>query len=187
MTQSVCRADKHNGRKLQVLLLNSSSPGDVVVVHPALQPNGTTHSSPSLPFLPHMPPFLSAQNFCSFAGKCFPRLISEAQAQTDARQPRLTIRSPITYYISELFLDFFFSLCLPLGFSEPTVCGNTGKVCPNKCVIDLTSQTPGFHCAPPEREGEAQEIPAISRTVPPSTLSDPLFAGILSLVGKNFP
>lgn len=66
--------------------------------------------------------------------------------------------------------------------NEPTVCGNTEKVCPNKCVIDLTSQTPGFHCAPPEREGEAQTIPAISRTVPPSTLSDPLFAGILSLV-----
>lgn len=105
VTQSVCRADKHNGRKFRVVLLNSSSPGDVVIVQPALQPE------------------------------------------------------------------------------EPTVCGNTGKVCHNKCVIDLTSQTPGFHCALPEREqGEAQEIPAISRTVPPSTLSDPLFAGILSLI-----
>lgn len=42
MTHSVCRADKHNGRNLQVVLLNASSPGGVAIVHPVLQPAGTT-------------------------------------------------------------------------------------------------------------------------------------------------
>lgn len=81
--------------------------------------------------------------------------------------------------------SFFLSLCLSLWFLEPTVCGNTGKVCHNMCVIDLTSQTPSFHCALPASEGDARAVPAISRTVPSSTLPKPLFAGILSLVGKN--
>ncbi|XP_029004454.1 low-density lipoprotein receptor-like isoform X2 [Betta splendens] len=40
VTRSICRANKHNGSQLQVLLRNITSPGDVVVFHPALQPNG---------------------------------------------------------------------------------------------------------------------------------------------------
>ncbi|XP_071342095.1 low-density lipoprotein receptor-like isoform X2 [Trachinotus anak] len=40
VTRSICRANKHNGSQLQVLLANTSSPGDVVVFQPVLQPNG---------------------------------------------------------------------------------------------------------------------------------------------------
>lgn len=42
MTSSICRADKHNGRNLQILLPNATSPGGVVIIQPVLQPNGTT-------------------------------------------------------------------------------------------------------------------------------------------------
>lgn len=72
-------------------------------------------------------------------------------------------------------------------FLEPTVCGHTGRVCHSKCVVDLWSKTPDFHCAPLEKgQNQLQEIPAISRTVPASTLSDPVFAGIVSLIGKKW-
>lgn len=40
VTHSICRANKHNGGNLQVLLSNVTSPGGVVIVQPALQPNG---------------------------------------------------------------------------------------------------------------------------------------------------
>lgn len=46
VTQSVCRADKHNGQKLQVVLLDGISPGDVVIVQPALQPEGAAPPPP---------------------------------------------------------------------------------------------------------------------------------------------
>ncbi|KAM3876257.1 low-density lipoprotein receptor-like [Diretmus argenteus] len=39
VTRSVCRADKHNGSHFQVLLTNVTSPGDLVLIHPVLQPN----------------------------------------------------------------------------------------------------------------------------------------------------
>ena len=42
MTSSICRADKHNGRNLQILLPNATSPGGMVIVQPVLQPSGTT-------------------------------------------------------------------------------------------------------------------------------------------------
>nr|XP_046247889.1 low-density lipoprotein receptor-like [Scatophagus argus] len=103
VTRSLCRADKHNGRNLQVLVSNATSPGDVVIMHPVLQPKG------------------------------------------------------------------------------PSVCGHT--VCQHKCVVDLLSESPEFSCTPPEPvQKKPQETPAISRTVPASTLSDPSFAGILSLI-----
>lgn len=40
--RSICRANKHNGRNLQVLLSNATLPGGVVIVQPVLQPNGMT-------------------------------------------------------------------------------------------------------------------------------------------------
>lgn len=42
-TQSICRANKHNGRNLTVLLSNANSPGGVAIIHSALQPKGTTN------------------------------------------------------------------------------------------------------------------------------------------------
>ena len=42
MTRSICRANKHNGGNLQVLLSNATSPGGVVIVQPVLQPKGMT-------------------------------------------------------------------------------------------------------------------------------------------------
>ncbi|KAM7011957.1 low-density lipoprotein receptor-related protein 8-like [Tautogolabrus adspersus] len=40
VTNSICRASKHNGTNLQVLLSNATSPGGMVIIQPALQPNG---------------------------------------------------------------------------------------------------------------------------------------------------
>ncbi|XP_044218108.1 low-density lipoprotein receptor-like [Thunnus albacares] len=69
---------------------------------------------------------------------------------------------------------------------QPTgkaACGRTGTVCQHKCVVDLTSETQGFICTPSETgKNRSQEKPAISRTVPASALTDPAFAGILSLI-----
>lgn len=39
VTHSVCRASKHDGRQFQVVLKNITSPGSIVISHPALQPN----------------------------------------------------------------------------------------------------------------------------------------------------
>lgn len=44
MTQSICRANKHDGQNLQVLLSNNTLPGGVVIVQPALQPDGKAGS-----------------------------------------------------------------------------------------------------------------------------------------------
>ncbi|XP_034035937.1 low-density lipoprotein receptor-like isoform X2 [Thalassophryne amazonica] len=62
------------------------------------------------------------------------------------------------------------------------VCGSTGLMCKDKCVIDLMSHTPRFICTPAgmEKNG-SQEIPTQSRSVPASALFDPTFTGILSL------
>lgn len=40
VTQSICRASKHNGRNLMVLLSNTNSPGGVAIIQSALQPKG---------------------------------------------------------------------------------------------------------------------------------------------------
>ncbi|XP_051232632.1 low-density lipoprotein receptor-related protein 8 [Dicentrarchus labrax] len=65
----------------------------------------------------------------------------------------------------------------------PSVCGHTRMVCQHECVVNLLSESPEFSCSPTETEhNKSLEIPAISRTVPESTLSDPTFAGILSLI-----
>lgn len=41
VTQSICRASKHNGRNLTVLLSNAGSPRGVAIIQSALQPKGT--------------------------------------------------------------------------------------------------------------------------------------------------
>ncbi|XP_068175516.1 low-density lipoprotein receptor-like isoform X2 [Antennarius striatus] len=105
VTHTVCRANKHDGKNLQILSSNAASPGGVVIIHPALQPNG------------------------------------------------------------------------------PSICGNTGTVCQHECVVDLLAETPEFRCTPPEMgRKKPLEIPSISRTIPATTLSDPMFSGILSLI-----
>lgn len=40
VTRSICRANKHNGRDLQALLSNVTSPGGVLIIQPVLQPKG---------------------------------------------------------------------------------------------------------------------------------------------------
>ncbi|XP_077441221.1 low-density lipoprotein receptor-like isoform X1 [Vanacampus margaritifer] len=60
-------------------------------------------------------------------------------------------------------------------------CGNPGKVCTHECVVDLISETPTFHCTGMGRN-RSHGIPAVSRSVPASRLSDFGFAGILSLI-----
>ncbi|KAK7889832.1 hypothetical protein WMY93_025392 [Mugilogobius chulae] len=39
VSHSICRANKHDGRQLEVVLKNITSPGSVVISHPALQPS----------------------------------------------------------------------------------------------------------------------------------------------------
>lgn len=59
-------------------------------------------------------------------------------------------------------------------------------LCQHECVIDLMSESLELSCTPPEPgQNKSQEIPAISRTVPAPTLSEPTFAGILSLISKK--
>ncbi|XP_023282321.1 low-density lipoprotein receptor-related protein 8-like [Seriola lalandi dorsalis] len=65
----------------------------------------------------------------------------------------------------------------------PSVCGRPGTMCQHKCVVNLLSDIPEFSCIFPEtRQNKSQSFPAISRTVPATTLSDPTFTGILSLI-----
>ncbi|KAG7514296.1 low-density lipoprotein receptor-related protein 8-like [Solea senegalensis] len=105
VTLSVCRANKHNGSRLQTLLTNLPSPGGIVIMQPALQPNG------------------------------------------------------------------------------PSLCGRPRTVCRHECIVDLQSESPKFTCIFPETgQNTSQEIPAISHTIPASSLSDPTFLGVLSLI-----
>nr|XP_020467750.1 low-density lipoprotein receptor-like isoform X2 [Monopterus albus] len=104
VTSSICRANKHNGSQLQVLLTNVTSPGGVVIIQPALQPNG------------------------------------------------------------------------------PSVCERTGTECQHKCV-NPQAESPKFSCVLPETgQKKSDKIPAISRNIPTSTLSNHTFAGILFLI-----
>lgn len=65
----------------------------------------------------------------------------------------------------------------------PSVCGRPRAVCHHECVIDLLTQGPKFSCVSPETgRNKTEEIPAISRAVPATALSDPTFVGILSLI-----
>ncbi|XP_041647325.1 low-density lipoprotein receptor-like [Cheilinus undulatus] len=101
VTNSICRANKHNGTNLQVLLSNASSPGGLVIIHTALQPNG------------------------------------------------------------------------------PSECRDLGMLCQH----DLLSPSLDFiHNSSETGQNKSEELPGISRTVPASTLSDPAFAGVLSLI-----
>ncbi|XP_074525130.1 low-density lipoprotein receptor-related protein 8-like [Halichoeres trimaculatus] len=105
VTKSVCRASKRDGRNLQVLLSNTTSPGGVVIIQSVLQPNG------------------------------------------------------------------------------PSVCGHPEAVCQHECVVDLRSERLQFTCNSPETgQNKSRELPDVSRVIPTSTLSDPTFAGILSLI-----
>ncbi|XP_019731047.1 low-density lipoprotein receptor-related protein 8-like isoform X2 [Hippocampus comes] len=60
-------------------------------------------------------------------------------------------------------------------------CGSPRRVCAHGCVVNLLSETPSFHCVGMGHNG-SHGIPAISRAIPASRLSDPRFAGILSLI-----
>lgn len=51
MTRSICRASKHNGGNLSVLLSNAASPGGVAIVQAALQPQGTMNQMLGRPTL----------------------------------------------------------------------------------------------------------------------------------------
>ncbi|XP_039985030.1 low-density lipoprotein receptor-like isoform X2 [Xiphias gladius] len=64
----------------------------------------------------------------------------------------------------------------------PSVCGRPVRMCRHKCVVDLLPESPEFSCISPETgQNKSKEMPAISHTVPASTLSDPTFTGVLSL------
>ncbi|KAM4629850.1 low-density lipoprotein receptor-like [Polymixia lowei] len=65
----------------------------------------------------------------------------------------------------------------------PSVCGSAGMVCQHRCILDLFSdgQDPRFTCTAQEMRPNEHDGTVISRTVPAVTLSDPTFAGILSL------
>ncbi|XP_062251313.1 very low-density lipoprotein receptor-like isoform X1 [Platichthys flesus] len=68
----------------------------------------------------------------------------------------------------------------PHGWS---VCGRAGAVCRHQCVVDLLLESPKFTCVLPDTgQNDSQETPAVSRSVPASSLSDPTFTGILSLI-----
>ncbi|XP_054646782.1 low-density lipoprotein receptor-related protein 8-like [Dunckerocampus dactyliophorus] len=62
-------------------------------------------------------------------------------------------------------------------------CGRPGLVCTHGCAVDLISETPNFRCTPPDLgRNRSPDIPAVSRTGHATRLSDPAFAGILSLI-----
>ncbi|KAM6922076.1 low-density lipoprotein receptor-related protein 8-like [Xenentodon cancila] len=65
----------------------------------------------------------------------------------------------------------------------PSACGRPGVVCQHECVVQLLPHSLQFSCVSPEMGDDSKSpTPAISRTVPASTISDPMFAGILSLI-----
>ncbi|XP_028258864.1 low-density lipoprotein receptor-related protein 8-like isoform X2 [Parambassis ranga] len=105
VTHSICRANKHNGQNLQVLLSNITSPGSVLILHPVLQPNGSS------------------------------------------------------------------------------ACGHPGTVCHHECIVSLLSGGLDFSCISQEGgQNKSQQVPTIAHTVSASAMSDPMFAGILSLI-----
>ncbi|CAJ1060825.1 low-density lipoprotein receptor-like [Xyrichtys novacula] len=65
----------------------------------------------------------------------------------------------------------------------PSVCGHPETVCQHVCAVDLLSDGLMFSCKSPETgQNKSRELPGVSHMVPSSTLSDPTFAGILSLI-----
>ncbi|XP_057697780.1 low-density lipoprotein receptor-related protein 8-like isoform X2 [Corythoichthys intestinalis] len=60
-------------------------------------------------------------------------------------------------------------------------CGKPGRVCKHDCIVDLLSETLSFSCVG-KGNNPSQGIPAISRTIPASRLSDLEFTGILSVI-----
>ncbi|XP_032428334.1 low-density lipoprotein receptor-like [Xiphophorus hellerii] len=103
-THSICRANKHNGKNLQVMMSNITLSGGLVIAHPALQPKGVA------------------------------------------------------------------------------ACGRPGMVCQHECVINLMSERQQFSCDSRQTRSNKTQVPSISRSVPASTLSQPMFAGILSVI-----
>ncbi|KAK5622945.1 hypothetical protein CRENBAI_021944 [Crenichthys baileyi] len=71
------------------------------------------------------------------------------------------------------------SVLQPKGASA---CGRPETVCQHECVVDLMSERSQFNCDSQQTTPNQPQIPSISRSVPPSTLSDPTFAGILCLI-----
>ncbi|KAM4739372.1 low-density lipoprotein receptor-like [Anableps anableps] len=61
-------------------------------------------------------------------------------------------------------------------------CGRPGTVCQQGCVVDLMSERQQFSCDSQRTKPNKPQLPSISRSVPASTLSDPTYPGILSLI-----
>ncbi|XP_038147474.1 low-density lipoprotein receptor-like [Cyprinodon tularosa] len=61
-------------------------------------------------------------------------------------------------------------------------CGRPGTVCQHECLVDLMPERLHFSCNSKQTRPNQPEIPSLSRSPPASTLSDPTFAGILSLI-----
>ncbi|KAM3619928.1 uncharacterized protein V6R79_015960 [Siganus canaliculatus] len=65
----------------------------------------------------------------------------------------------------------------------PAVCGRTRTLCQHQCFVDLLSESPVFSCSRPDSsQNGSEDTPTMTRTVPVSSLTDPAFAGILSLI-----
>ncbi|MEQ2247182.1 hypothetical protein ILYODFUR_006648 [Ilyodon furcidens] len=70
------------------------------------------------------------------------------------------------------------SVLQPKGASA---CGRPEMVCQHECVVDLMSESSQFNCDSQQTTPNKPQIPSISRSVPPSTLSNSTFAGFLCL------
>lgn len=101
VTHSTCRASKHSGARFQVILKNITSPGSVIISHPALQPH------------------------------------------------------------------------------RKSACSDVS--CQYECAVNVAAQALNISCTPEKEQNKSQGLPAISRTVPASALSDSTFAGLLAL------
>ncbi|KAM9761384.1 low-density lipoprotein receptor-like isoform 1-T1 [Menidia menidia] len=81
----------------------------------------------------------------------------------------VAIIQPVLQPKESLFLLTNSAFCCSKG---PSACGRPGMVCEHKCAVDLLTERLQFSCI----------SPAISRALPEATLSNPSFAGILSLI-----
>lgn len=54
-------------------------------------------------------------------------------------------------------------------------------LCQYECAVSVVAQALSINCTDENGQNKSQELPAISRTVPASALSDPTFAGLLAL------
>ncbi|XP_077574072.1 low-density lipoprotein receptor-like isoform X1 [Stigmatopora nigra] len=65
--------------------------------------------------------------------------------------------------------------------NRSAACGKPGKVCEHECVVGFLPETVSFHCSG-NGDNPSRGIPAISRTIPASLLSDHEIIGILSVI-----